>query len=573
MSKTFLGAMYRCVALFFLLMLAACGGGGSKGPEIIPSITPFDLGTVTSTLTHSDSIEAFGTNLYKFTTGSAGIYTVSLSHTDSDLSWILLDHHFQERMECDNFLTSATETCQTPVLGENTIHFIQVDEWDKIAGTFILTITPPITDPTTPENPTAPVDPKTPIANAGPDQDVTTGTLVTLNGRGSSDVDGGVISFAWSVISKPEGSEATLSGETVSDPTFITDLEGAYIFQLVVNDGTSDSGPATVKVTAYRPIDILSFRVVDAEYSKQLNKIVMVSAQPLRQLHIYDPIAKQGTSVDLNLAPTCVSVSPDGLHAAVGHNGWISYVNISTGTLEKTIPVSTDVFDIVLSGNGFIHAFPRIDQWEYIRSVRIEDGTETLSTGRPIRAGTRAKLHPSGDYIYGADNGLSPSDIEKYNIMDGPAAYMYDSPYHGHFQMCGDLWMSEDGFRIFTRCGNVFRTSEIKEDDMRYNGALEGLSMVRHLDHSHYLGKVAVIPDKSYWSTSTDTEVQIFNYDFLTYQRKKTLPYFLVNGTKFSAHGKNVFFNNGGTDYFVIVQANASSGMLLDYGIVTYSID
>ena len=97
----------------------------------------------------------------------------------------------------------------------------------------------------------------------------------------------------------------------------------------------------------------LDCRVVDAEYSGALARIVMVSATPNR-LHVFDPLTAVDVPVDLPLAPTSLSVGPDGLFAAVGHDGWVSYVDLSAGSLVKTMPVSTAAVDVVLAGNGFV---------------------------------------------------------------------------------------------------------------------------------------------------------------------------------------------------------------------------
>src|SRR5207247_2440005 len=161
-------------------------------------------------------------------------------------------------------------------------------------------------------------------------------------------------------------------------------------------------------------------------------------------------------AVPLPVAPTAVSVAPGGMTAAAGHNGWVSHVNLSPAAITSTFAVSADVLDVVLAANRYAYAFPRHDQWETIRCINLTTGAETQSGVSSIYAGTLAKLHPNGTAIYGADNGLSPSDIEKYDISGGTARYLYDSPYHGDFPMCGDLWISNDGLRIFTRCGNVF---------------------------------------------------------------------------------------------------------------------
>ncbi len=96
-----------------------------------------------------------------------------------------------------------------------------------------------------------------PVANAGPDQPlVSVPQTVQLNGRGSSDADGNPLTFRWSFTSRPPGSQVILSDPTLVNPTFVTDVLGTYVLQLLVNDGTVDSLPDTVMVTAdnIRPV-------------------------------------------------------------------------------------------------------------------------------------------------------------------------------------------------------------------------------------------------------------------------------------------------------------------------------
>jgi chitinase len=412
-----------------------------------------------------------------------------------------------------------------------------------------------------------------PIADAGTDKSSVINTEVALDGRGSSDADGGPLSYAWSIISKPEGSAANLSGATTVDPSFIPDISGVYVFSLIVNDGHENSEADTVTVTVsseYTDFNVLQFRVIDAEYSNAMEKIIMISTSP-NKLHIYDPVTHADSTVALPLTPKCVSVGPDGTHAAVGYDAWVSYVDLSTATIEKTITVSADALDVVLAGNNYIYVFPRVDQWEHIRCINIDTEAETLQTGNQIYAGTKAKLHPNGNDIYGADNGLSPSDIEKYSISGGTATYLYDSPYHGDYAMSGDLWISKDGLRIFTRGGNVFRSNDIQAQDMIYNGHLSNVTLVKHLDHCSTTGKVAVIPDNTYLSEDEDLELQIYNYEFLGYEKSIILPSFINNGNFYPGHGSYVFIKSDGSSYFVIVTADESSGMLYDQAVVTYS--
>jgi len=87
-----------------------------------------------------------------------------------------------------------------------------------------------------------------PKANAGSDQTAQINDLVTLDGGGSSDVDGDSLAYSWTLIMVPDESTASLSDPTAVNPTFIFDAYGIYVAQLIVNDGTVDSEPDTVTI-------------------------------------------------------------------------------------------------------------------------------------------------------------------------------------------------------------------------------------------------------------------------------------------------------------------------------------
>ena len=88
-----------------------------------------------------------------------------------------------------------------------------------------------------------------PVANGGLGQLVTVGGLVQLNAAGSTDLNGNLLKVRWSIISAPAFSGAALSDPTAVNPTFTADLPGVYVAQVIVNDGTFDSAPATVAIS------------------------------------------------------------------------------------------------------------------------------------------------------------------------------------------------------------------------------------------------------------------------------------------------------------------------------------
>jgi hypothetical protein len=98
-----------------------------------------------------------------------------------------------------------------------------------------------------------------PIANAGQNQNVKTGTTVTLHGNASYDPDGDTITvYKWSLLSVPPGSAAALTGANTVSPVFVPDVDGTYVAQLIVNDGSQDSlSPSTVTVAAASNIAIM----------------------------------------------------------------------------------------------------------------------------------------------------------------------------------------------------------------------------------------------------------------------------------------------------------------------------
>ncbi len=88
-----------------------------------------------------------------------------------------------------------------------------------------------------------------PVANAGPDQIVGEGSIVTLNGTGSFDPEGAALTFMWTQTAGPP---VLLSDAVSSMPFFdapIVCANTTLTFQLVVNDGNRLSDPDTVDVT------------------------------------------------------------------------------------------------------------------------------------------------------------------------------------------------------------------------------------------------------------------------------------------------------------------------------------
>ena len=133
--------------------------------------------------------------------------------------------------------------------------FTAPDVTEDTSITFTLTVTDASGNQSTADEVTITVENNsTPAANAGPDQTVSEGASVTLDGSGSADLDSGdTLTYAWSRTAGTP--DVTLTGADTAKPTFTAPSQlaanAALTFTLTVSDGLkSDTDTVTITVTA-----------------------------------------------------------------------------------------------------------------------------------------------------------------------------------------------------------------------------------------------------------------------------------------------------------------------------------
>jgi hypothetical protein len=212
-----------------------------------------------------------------------------------------------------------------------------------------------------------------PVADAGRIQNVSTGSLVTLDGSGSLDTDGDRLTYNWILVSIPVGSDATLSSTSTLNPSFTADLEGVYQLNLVVNDGSIDSLADSMTVTAAA----LGFSI---------------------------PVANAGQN---RTVPTGSWVSLDGSGSSDADGDLLSYnweiVSLPSGSGVSSIaPVKIQNFQVDVDGS-------------YILSLLVNDSTnDSLPDSVIITAITTANAVPVANA--GPFQGVS---IESQVTLDG----------------------------------------------------------------------------------------------------------------------------------------------------------
>jgi hypothetical protein len=98
------------------------------------------------------------------------------------------------------------------------------------------------------------------------------GVEVTLDGSGSEDANGDILTYLWTIKSKPAESSLILSGKTSSSTSFLPDVIGEYTFEFIVNDGKADSQPTEVTFRIFQPnrVPFAEFNVEDITLGENL---------------------------------------------------------------------------------------------------------------------------------------------------------------------------------------------------------------------------------------------------------------------------------------------------------------
>lgn len=120
-----------------------------------------------------------------------------------------------------------------------------------------------------------------PKAVAGAGAIVMAGSVVQLDGSSSSDPDGDLITYRWTLTSRPPGSSAQILDANTVRPRLGTDLPGSYVAALMVSDGTESSTPATVTISA-GAANVAPVAQIQAPQSVLLASVVTLDATSSR---------------------------------------------------------------------------------------------------------------------------------------------------------------------------------------------------------------------------------------------------------------------------------------------------
>jgi hypothetical protein len=576
------GAFPGSAALAALALLAGCGGGGGgdRGPTGSFSISPTSLSAsaltnegpptatanITLQISGTEDVYVSGSN------SSVGINTVDVVANTATTGTLYVYFKQPGAVGPGTYSDTVTinlcfdEQCRRPLSGGPV----------TVRTTYTVTGAPRASLPVANASFTAST-----ADNAGPSYTLpiqleyppSTGVYVRANGTTSGGIES--VTAPSGATNSPQVSIVFRAPRTVGAGTYTDNVQISVCADSACTQPISGSPLmfSTTYTISTPPLATTSRRtlahnVVDAEYSRALDALVMVATYPSNALYYLDLATGTEYSLPLPKAPTSLAIGPNGREAAVGHDALISYV-ADLAALSQAAPpaavqlnVAAPVFDLALDGRGWVHVVPERDQWVNMRSVNVATNTDVAGNSSLLRAGSRIVLQPNTTFVYTADNDLSPSSVWKWDVAAGPAAYLY-SVFGGTYPFCGNLWFTSDGITAVGACGTLFRASATQGQDMSYAGRLTlsaGLygSKLVSFDQSANAAQAIGIETSSFecgpFGNASRCFTNVLVYESAFYNQVGTYAPgpVNVNGTDYPQRAAFVFYDSTGTKRYLI---------------------
>lgn len=348
------------------------------------------------------------------------------------------------------------------------------------------------------------------------------GEEVLLDASASSDVNGQTLTYSWRVTNAPSSTNIvrTYDGAIVA---LDFDVEGEFTFEMTVSDGFETD------VTTLGPIQVSRYTVtrLNAPFrhiAEQPGGGVVVSVHERALMVIEGGIERAVTN--LPTVGTSVAVSPNGLLAAVGHSTSVSVIDLSTYEVLRTVPAGSDFRDLAIANDGFVYGTTtEVPTWRQFQSLSPQGVLTDLTM---VFGGSQLRMHPSDNKMYFADSTVSPNDVHRLDVQAGALVEYRNSPYHGDYNFCGNVWLSADGLELLTACGVVLRLKDAPEADMFFKAYLHNFNpaidpeVITQASHSRFSDRWYVIVDDL--GVGASRQIRVFDAGGAVQTARLTMP-------------------------------------------------
>lgn len=278
--------------------------------------------------------------------------------------------------------------------------------------------------------PPAPPDTTPPVANAGANQTVNQGDLVTFDGSGSTD-NVGIVNYTWglpgAVVASTSHFAMTFGARYVFDPV------RPYVYEMNATQVAFVNLTTGVLEKTFR-FNHLAANPMSAAVSPKGNYLVVGLPTGTRGYYYFGP-----------------------------YQSYLAGFDLVNRTEVGEVSVASDVYDVAPTDNGYAVISGGSGQWAPIQVVNLKTGAIAPGTGT-IWQGSSIAMHPNGTRVYSVDGwGIGPANFHRFDFSTsagitteiGEAGYASEGG--------GDLWVTKD--RIVASNGKVQLSQESATGD------------------------------------------------------------------------------------------------------------
>lgn len=329
---------------------------------------------------------------------------------------------------------------------------------------------------------------------------------------------------------------------------------------------------------------VFSGKVIDSDFSKNLNSIVFATSEP-NTVNVFNLNTESYVTFPLSWLPTSLDIDNLGNNIVVGHENKISYISFNQNDPNSSVVLDYDVSgkieDLSTHNNIAILSF-----YNEIIGYQIDLTTGAESTLPFALYSDKAKLDINNNHIINADfTSLNMREIDSpYNFIatghENDFITTTENPYG--FDICENMWFSNNDQLIYTACGNVFDKADIHTSNdinvfsplMRYKGFLKTKPELDDDIGTYFIKSVSDHPGKNllaylergnrclgdfYYTDSVDlsrpcrsslnfTKISEFSSNTKEYE----FPLFWENDIPFVDSPDSIFFNNSGDSLYIL---------------------
>lgn len=412
------------------------------------------------------------------------------------------------------------------------------------------------------------------------------GDSVSIDASASLSPTNPGLTYQWTVFETPAGSVAPVNGLATDTIRLEPDVEGSYIFDLVVDDGVRSSDSVRVFVDVYpaggpsiarrvenwstglsRPQTNITRqqafrRQGSARYSAPLNAMLLMTTdfKTMKMLYLDD---FREVEIALPRDVYQFEISDDGLFAVASHVGSTSLIDLSSATLADWQEHGHDWGEIVIDANRRAHFVPYSSvQGQGISLISVDFGANIVAIDPIGQTVQGPQLNPAGPWLY-----IGGPDI-KFDLTAFPPTRFTDPPSN-----LGPVTMSARAF--FDTLGNVYigdlmemgrstlaRMTDGASRGFSFRGALGG-TFASWADYSVQRAEWAIITPEGVDQDGRTIYFADEQLNLLRDQGWGRFPEAARPGIALVNSAAQAFFNADGTKMIVTVSARERGGFIL----------